>query len=562
MKKIIVIFILISFLRFSLFGQNLVQNGSFETFISNTIPTSNTVDSLYSWSSANCSCDFMSSIIPLPCCTTPNSTSGYQKTRTGKNYGRFVYYSYANHTPQYGYTENFQVHLLDTLVSNKAYNIRAYLSLAGRHGIHVNLYAFDSLGFILSDTFITHQCVFPMSIEPDIIDTSGYYDDTLNWMEVGGTYIANGGEEYLLIGFQMSMSNSYNLPLVQFFGYPNGNVDNIYYLDDVAIWPADTIPPPANAGQDTTICRGGKARLGTHNYSDYIYEWRPSITLSNDSGGLVWASPDTTTTYYLQATDDIYTKTMDSVTVFVNNCGQNDTTVCIEQQFTIGSTNNPNWNYQWTPSTGLSSDTVGMPLCSLLSNQSYQLLITNNSGDTIALDSTNLIVGSCFYAGAGIDSLICKGDSLVIGMQNLSFLDFKWWPNFMISDTAVGNPSVWPDTLTWYYLQLTDTMGNVSFDSVLVDVQICAGINTAFPFENGLRVYPNPSSTNITFEFEEPIKIKQVNIYNSHGQLIDNMYFDFIKDKYVIDLKGKQKGLYFLIIKTKNNLYFKKIIIE
>jgi len=544
-----------------------VQNGSFEKFISNSVPSIPRIDSAKYWSTSHgCCIKVLSPKYQNPSLSTPNNSFGWQPPKTGTNYVVFHYITSVTSSNDLiiEKDEHFQNHLSNSLIQNQTYKVRAYISNASWPGGQHNYNALDSIGFILSDTSIYtgNQSIFPLNQNYDLVDTSGYYSDSVNWIEVGGTYTAQGGEEYLIIGFHMSTANLQNLPILHNYYFPLSAVSACYYIDDVAIWPADTIPPPADAGNDTTICRGGKAKLGTHNYSDYIYEWRPSITLSNDSGGLVWASPQTTTTYYLQATDDIYTKTMDSVTVFVNNCGQNDTVVCIEQQFTMGSTNNPNWHYQWSPSASLSSDTVGMPLCSPLSNQSYQLLITNSTGDTIALDSTTVLVGSCYYAEAGIDSLICKGDSLQIGTQNHSFIDYSWSPDYMISDTATGTPIVWPDTTIYYYLQLTDTMGNITMDSVKISVQTCIGIKEIYPFENGVRIYPNPASSQITIEFEQnPKKDFQVLLYDITGKLIINKSI-WQKKEFTIDISNLKKGFYIVTIKEENKVLISKKIMK
>jgi hypothetical protein len=320
----------------------------------------------------------------------------------------------------------------------------------------------------------------------------------------------------------------------------------------VAIWPADTVPPVADAGLDTTICRGGKAKLGTHTYSDFIYQWSPTAGLSNDSGGVVWASPDTTTTYYLLATDDIFTKTKDSVTVFVNNCGQNDTTVCIENQFIIGTSPNPAWNYLWSPSTWLSSSTVATPICSPMVSQSYQLLITNTAGDTIALDSTHVLVASCFFADAGLNPLICKDDSIQIGTHHFPYVQYHWTPNYMLSNPSVGNPVAWPDTSTYYYLQVTDSIGNVSNDSVLVNVQICTGINELQKPNYGMEVYPNPAIDYITVslnnEYLEETDIA-ITVYDAQGKLVISRKLNSGTDQ-LIDIKQLNSGIYtaYLII--------------
>ncbi len=550
MRVISIIFLLV--LSTTLLSQNLIINGSVENFsICHTITSDTAISSVNGWYSPSLnSPDYYNSCAgPLSSggnFSMPNNSIGYQYPRSGNTYaGFYAYYG----TNSNGGKEYIGINLDTNLIANKTYNLRFFYSNAGEliptQNNPANYYycSIDSLAIVFTDSVTKYNTYNTIPLNPQVYDTSGYNMDTVIWKEFKGDYTASGNERYIVIGYfnyrgANNIQSSIPLP-------PNTFMDAYYYLDDVAIWPADTVPPVADAGMDTTICRGGKARLGTHTYNDYIYEWWPAATLSNDSGGVVWASPDTTTTYFLQATDDIYTKTIDSVTVFVNNCGQNDTTVCVEQQFVMGSTNNPLWIYQWSPSTWLSSDTVGMPLCNPLVNQNYQLLITNAVGDTIALDSTNLIVGSCYYAEAGIDSLICKGDSLQIGMQLYSFIDYAWSPNFMISDTAIGNPMVWPDTLTWYFLQVVDTMGNISYDSVLVDVQVCPGFEELVFNGVGFKVYPNPSNDIINFEFSKNLNTNtMIIIYDILG---NEVYSNTISQSklFRLDISNLANGIYF-----------------
>jgi hypothetical protein len=528
------------------YSQNMVFNGSMEQLIS--CPTSmGQIDSALYWSHAT---DVPSVDLYCTCSNAfspPYPAFNFQHPRTGGNYVGFQAFATYLLWPNLNlYKEYPKVQLKQQLTPNKEYNIRCYISNSGHFAYNSNGVTGDSLGFL----FTSNDTVFNVdpymnNIEnplPQAYDTSGFYVDTLNWIEIKSSFYAQGNEEYLIIGDFKRYDLIQNYYIWQ-YNLSTQNCGAYYYIDDVAIWPADTIPPPADAGSDTTICRGGKARLGTHSYGDYIYEWWPSATLSNDSGGIVWASPLATTTYYLQATDDIYTKTLDSITVYVNNCGQNDTTVCVEDQFQMGSTNNPFWNYQWSPANWLSSDTVGMPLCNPLQNTIYQLLITNQSGDTIAMDSTHIFVGACFNASAGKDSLICKNDSLQIGMQHHNFLTYAWSPHFMISDTTIGNPIVWNDTNTTYYLKLTDTLGRITYDSVLVGVHICIGIDDLENNPIKLSVYPNPAEDMLGFEFSEMLNSINIRVFDILGKEVISKEFSH-KRKIDIDISSLSSGIY------------------
>jgi hypothetical protein len=78
-------------------------------------------------------------------------------------------------------------------------------------------------------------------------------------------------------------------------------------------------------------------------------------------------------------------------------------------------------------------------------------------------------------------------------------------------------------------------------------VQICAGINTAFPFENGIRVYPNPATEQITIEFENQVKSIDITIINIFGQTIIHQQMSG-NSKYNLNISNLESGMYFYSI--------------
>lgn len=555
MKTIYLVILLIFFFS-SPQAQNLFQNGSAENYNSQFF-NKTLVDSIFFWSDGNSgSCDVYSTKLGI----YPSYSTGYQKPRTGFNYVAFAMDgAWSSLGYNYMYKEYPKIELSQPLQVNTTYRIRAFLSNTGCYYQNKDGIATDSFGFL----FLTQDTVFPaynqhynINTIPQVNDTNGFYTDTAQWMEVGGTYTAQGGESFITMGDfkRYDLIPNYYI-MTPYIGL--GAPYFVYYLiDDVAIWPADTVPPAANAGADTTICRGGKARLGTHTYADYIYQWSPAETLSNDSGGVVWARPLQTTTYYLLATDDIYTKTTDSVTVFVNQCGQSDTIVCIETPFVLGNTQNPQWHYQWSPATDLSNDTLGMTTCNPNGNISYQLLITTPAGDTIAFDSTQILVSDCYYADAGIDSLICKGDTLVLGTHDATFVNYSWWPNYHISDTTQAKPSVWPDTSMYYHLHVVDSMGNSTQDSIFIAVQICISIDEKRDNSKmKVLVFPNPAHDYTTLQFNQALSQKTgLILYNALGQRVLQQYLNASEREFTIALKKLQAGAYLLELHDSNGL--------
>ncbi|HMK03567.1 MAG TPA: PKD domain-containing protein [Ferruginibacter sp.] len=75
------------------------------------------------------------------------------------------------------------------------------------------------------------------------------------------------------------------------------------------------------------------------------------------------------------------------------------------------------------------------------------------------------------------DTLICYIDTLQLNAVGTG--SFAWTPNYMISNTAIGNPLVSPDVPTTYRVSLTDPFGCVATDSVKVDVRLFVTLATA-----------------------------------------------------------------------------------
>ena len=77
------------------------------------------------------------------------------------------------------------------------------------------------------------------------------------------------------------------------------------------------------------------------------------------------------------------------------------------------------------------------------------------------------------------------------------------------------------------------------------------------PGNSSIIIYPNPTKGMIKIEGRD---IQKVEIRNVNGQLIRNIS---IKEEIVdIDFSGQVKGIYFVNIITKTEVYVKKIVLE
>ncbi len=190
-------FIFFSLLFLSQFirGQNLVMNPSFE----DTIPC-NQVNyppsfSCYPWflaTSANV--DYFSETNQCWSYSAPESVFGFQYARTGVAYcGLGVY----ENLPQfYNYREYLEGVLVDTLKAGHIYCVSFYVVNG-----NFNRYYSASIGVYFStDSVYDQSTIYNLSYVPQIINSNGIIYDTLNWVQVSGTFVAVGGEKFITIG--------------------------------------------------------------------------------------------------------------------------------------------------------------------------------------------------------------------------------------------------------------------------------------------------------------------------------------------------------------------------
>jgi hypothetical protein len=162
-------------------------------------------------------------------------------------------------------------------------------------------------------------------------------------------------------------------------------------------------------------------------------------------------------------------------------------------------------------------------------------------------------------AECGNDTLICKGESLVLGKTKIEdeYRDeykFEWY--VLGKEDSIfslkQNPIVKPDTTTLFVLKLTDFKFDVSYDTIMVNVVECK-IPTSF------KVYPVPTSDIVNFEFNYPIsRDMQIDLFDVNGRLINKYYAaqDFESKIVTIDLRTLASGVYIYQISFENKRKF------
>jgi hypothetical protein len=145
---------------------------------------------------------------------------------------------------------------------------------------------------------------------PQVYDTA-IIKDTLNWVKIEGSFIANGSERFITIGNFFDGAHTDTL-FTLYWGW-GVTYHGVYLFDDVSVINCENIP---HAGNDTSIRQGDTVFLGTHEQL-LPYKWYLlGSSVAIDSGSGLSVHPSITTTYVLAQTLCGVTK-YDTVTITV-----------------------------------------------------------------------------------------------------------------------------------------------------------------------------------------------------------------------------------------------------
>ncbi|HET6243901.1 MAG: LamG domain-containing protein [Bacteroidetes bacterium] len=239
-----------------------------------------------------------------------------------------------------------------------------------------------------------------------------------------------------------------------------------------------------NGGVDKFVCVGDSTQLiasGAETYS-----WSPTAGLSNPNISNPKASPSSTTSYLVTASDLNFCQTVDTVlvTVFpfpVVNAGS-DQSMCAGSNVQLAATGAT--TYSWTPTTGLSNPNISNPVASPTSTTNY--IVTGITNGCQKIDTVVVIVLSLPNVDGGRDRAICEGDSVLLEASGAT--TYLWSPTTGLSNPNISNPIASP-TSTTTYIVTGITNGCQRNDTVHVtviplpttnagsDQSMCAGSN-------------------------------------------------------------------------------------
>ncbi len=299
-------------------AQNLVPNGSFESYIA--CPTAAAFYQVTPW------CGLGGGEEAYNVCFStlyggggfgvPDNTSGFQYPRTGSGYGSVILKMIGTGTLTAERREYLHVPLITNLQSGKLYCGTFYVNLNNdaKYTTDRISMALSSNSFACNQAMPSPQSISPLPIVTQVANTLGnFITDTLNWIEVSGSFTATGTEAYLTIGNFYDDANTSHIAL-------SGTRTICYLLiDDVSIEEVF----PAKAKNDTIIMQGDSTIIGNNPSEAALFSWQPTTGLTCTNCPNPKASPSVTTTYTVTKTQ-CKSVTTDVITVSVSAVGLNE----------------------------------------------------------------------------------------------------------------------------------------------------------------------------------------------------------------------------------------------
>lgn len=236
--------------------------------------------------------------------------------------------------------------------------------------------------------------------------------------------------------------------------------------------------PNVTASPSVSICTGNSTILVASGPSGQTYSWSPSATLTGANTANPTATPLTTTTYVVTATNQFGCTATDSVVVQVTAAppvvASPDTSFCSGGIATLTATGSAT-SYNWMPGNQ-STSTISV---SPATTTTY--VVTANTNNCISRDTVVVTVAPATPVYAGPDFSVCGGTQVTLNV-GVSGGTYSWGPSgSIIGSTTTQSVTAAPTGNTSYTVNVTDANGCISSDTINVTVTPVTAVMSSTP---------------------------------------------------------------------------------
>jgi gliding motility-associated-like protein len=292
----------------------------------------------------------------------------------------------------------------------------------------------------------------------------------------------------LNLGVIPNSNATFNAPVVErdsarFTYILNSIKDNCLTIDTFNV----TVVPRirANAGRDTTICSGDRARLGATAISGAIYAWSPSAGLSSTSVANpefnVRNESDTVAryTYFLTVRNSANCVSRDTVIVTVTPRfgfrGSKQIIACSGEKVSIGTPPIAGNRYSWSPATGLSNPNISNPELTLEAKDSTfsaTYILNTISGSCRTVDTVRVRIFRKFDIPQIVGAI-----SVCPNIQGVTYRIFNAQAGLRYNWTVAGGAIVSGQGTNTIRVNWGNTNPNASVKVSVADASPCAKLD-------------------------------------------------------------------------------------
>lgn len=410
-------------------AQNLISNPDFEEFVACPSGPQGICQLLATgWScpTAGSSDYFNACANPNPLTGVPMNFAGNQAAHAGVAYCGLLLAHNGSNTREYIMTM-----LDEPLIGGLCYYVSFYVT---RGDVACPV---EHVGAYFSAEDPTMNTILPLPYQPQVENLTGYMDDT-DWELVSGWFVAEGGEQYMVIGNFLSDEET---------PYPPGCTNSgYYYIDDVSVIEG-SLPEeiPLELGGPENACFSFEI---DPDHDGPIFIWSNganSPTIEVNASG----------TYTLTVTDGCNSG-IDSIEVIIggNNppvdIGPQADTICTGQSYTIQL--DPDlYNYEWQDGSTEADFEI---------TTSGNYSVTLDDGCTSSSDEIDILVHDPPEPfSLGDDAILCAGTDIQFDFD-ASLGTFTWQDGSHNSMYTINDPGE-------YILTISNACGETSDDIFL-----------------------------------------------------------------------------------------------
>lgn len=400
---------------------------------------------------------------------------------------------------------------------------------------------FDSIFVIaLSNCGLTQDTIL-------IIDSLSYIPSSTNYNKASVSLSTYAGS-YISFKFVVKRSNT------------GGN--KFYAFDNVVIGSSESV----TLGNDTIVCKGQNVNIHCKHIENASYYWLVNGDTLNSNNSAINYTVDTTTMVIVKlispfgiASDTLIIDLYPPISILLNDtnnlCG-------LAETHTIDAGNNPFYSYLWN--TGNTTSAISIDTSIFHGVAAYfKVEITDTNGCSIGKYSYNKFLPKP-YPSLASDTTICYNHSITLNADS-GYASYLW----NTGDTTISillDSNIFIVGANPYIVKVWNDQNCSNTDTIIINVSLCAGINSATETMGKIIVYPNPSDGIFTFKTDgivlDDFEMKVVNVIGKEilSKPVKQAYFQ--DQTYMINLKGQPAGIYFLMLRSNSENIVIKLIVK